>query len=266
MHDYLAPGWNEVLKHNGLGSFDAIWALKADWFEPPNKRRGGWSGVVRLEVRRLDGGIEVLFIKRQENHQRRTFCHPLAGEPTFKVEIKNINRLKRIGVPTLDEVYYAQRKLNGRWRAILITRELKGFQSLERLMEVWPAMDSACHYDKRRRLIATTAALIRRLHSHRLVHGTLYPKHLFIRLAADRDPEICLIDLEKMRFAWTSQRAARCDLDCLNRRAQCWSQCDRLRFFKEYMGSQSLSKKERAFWGVLAQRRHRFLEEHLISG
>ncbi|MBY0544184.1 MAG: hypothetical protein K2Q14_01380 [Gammaproteobacteria bacterium] len=68
MKDYMNENWQAILKANNLDNFEKLWNLKADWFEEPNKRRGGWSGVSRVELVHPEGGKAVIFLKRQENH------------------------------------------------------------------------------------------------------------------------------------------------------------------------------------------------------
>ena len=87
--DDVSPGWAEVLRHNQLDTFEAIWNLKAPWYEPLNVRRGGWSGVSRINCK-LPGGDEVgVFIKRQSNHRTR---HPLLPEATIAREWRCLKR------------------------------------------------------------------------------------------------------------------------------------------------------------------------------
>jgi hypothetical protein len=270
MQDYLAQGWGELLAHNGLKGFDALWALEADWFEPPNERRGGWSGVVRLGLKRPDGTVEGVFLKRQENHLRRTLQHPLSGEPTFAGEMQNILRLQEAGVPTLEPLYYGQRQVDGRWRAILVTRELVGFKPLDWWMHQW--REAGWHLNRPIRLavIHEAARVVRRLHAGGLVHNSLHPKHLFVRVSKGDDglplAEVRLIDLEKMRRAFSPLRAARRDLDSLNRRCQPYSRSDRLRFLRAYLGESVLSPKGRDLWRRLSDSMLNFRKEHGIGG
>jgi len=258
--------WDEVLHHNQLGGFDAIWQLQAEWFEPPNQRRGGWSGVVRIELGLPQGGTEAVFVKRQENHTRRTMRHPLRGEPTITSEIKNILALQAAGVPTLEPVFFGERTVDGKRRAILVTRELQGFQPLDLVMQAWDRRGWDDSVEERRELIKVVAKTVCRMHSHRLVHNALHPKHLFVRFSKSGQPEARLIDLEKMRRAITPTRAARRDLDSINRRTQQLSRADRLRFLKAYLDVGELSQDGRAFWHYLAQKRTVFLQEHRHAG
>jgi hypothetical protein len=261
--DYITPEWEHIQKFNDLDGFDGLWKLKADWFEPPNERRGGWSGVARIELDLPGGDKEVVFLKRQENHTRRTLRNPIFGEPTFACELKNILLLQQAGVPTLDPLYYGQRKINGKRRAILVTRELVGFRSLEETMEEW--IKQGWHHSAsiRKRLIKALAATTRKMHEHRLVHNAFHPKHVFIRLADGREPDICVIDLEKMRRTITSGQAMRRDLDSLNRRSEAWSSADRLRFIKCYLNLQDLDSRGVDLWRYLAVRYSRFIQKGL---
>ncbi len=266
MRDYVAAGWAEMLRHNGLGNFDALWQLQADWFEPPNQRRGGWSGVARISLKAADGHGEGLFLKRQENHLRRTLRHPLAGEPTFAGEMENIHLLQQAGVPALEPVYYGQRKVQGKWRAVLLTRELSGFVPLHTLMQDWLERGWSASRAERFAVVAAAAHVIRRLHTHRLVHNALHPKHVFVRLDPAAGAEIRLIDLEKMRRTWSIEHAARRDLDSLNRRARLFSRSDRLRFLKAYLDTPVLGPEGRALWRLLARSKTRFMQEHERHG
>ncbi len=261
MKDYITPEWEHILRFNDLNGFADLWEFKADWFEPPNKRRGGWSGVARVELDLPGGAKEVVFLKRQENHTRRTLRHPVRGEPTFAGEIKNILLLRRAGVPTMDPLYYGQRKVAGKWRAILVTRELSGFRSMDQVMNEWAEEGWGKSVAIRRRLIITLGDVIRRMHKHRLVHNALHPKHLFVRLVEGRSPEVALIDLEKMRRTFTRGQAMRRDLDSLNRRARIWSDTDRLRFLKRYLGLQKLNFQGMNLWRCLATKRLRFIQK-----
>jgi len=261
MNEYTAPQWREILRNNELGDFDALWELRADWFEPPNQRRGGWSGVVRIEMGLPDGGAEALFLKRQENHTRRTLRHPLRGEPTFAGEMENILALQQAGVPTLEPVYYGQYKVNGAWQAILVTRELSGFRPLGELMRKWLDMGWSHSRKERWRLIEVLAPAIRRMHNHRLSHNALHPKHVFVRMPERGDPEVCLIDLEKMRHTLTPGLATRRDLDSLNRRARVWSRTDRLRFLKSYLGLHTLNGDGKKLWRYLVRRKNKFMHK-----
>ncbi len=266
MDDYRNDYWRGLLEHNGLSSFSALWDLEVAWFEPPNYRRGGWSGVGRVALKTPDGSTKGVFIKRQENHLRRGLRHPIAGEPTFAAEIRNILAVMAAGVPTLEPIYYGQRRVNGRWRAVLVTLELEGYLPLNELMREWQVSGWGGSVTRRRQLIAAAADIIRRLHHSRLVHNALHPKHLFVRFPETGDPQVRLIDLEKMRRTWSVAQAARRDLDSLNRRARLWSWTDRMRFLHRYLRVTRLGLKGRRLWRTLAQSKIGFMRKHGEDG
>jgi len=266
MRDYITSEWEDIVRFNKLEGFDSLWNLQADWFEPPNERRGGWSGVARIELSLPNGGKEAVFLKRQKNHTRRTLRNPFHGEPTFAGEIKNILLLQQAGVPTLDPLYYGQRKVNGKWRAILVTRELAGFRPMDELIEDWIEQGWDKSISVRKKLITTLALATSRMHEHKLVHNSFHPKHVFVRITEGSEPEVCFIDLEKMRRAISSGRAMRRDLDSLNRRTAAWSNTDRLRFLKGYLDGLVMRADERELVRYLAAKRTAFLNKRVSRG
>lgn len=120
MTDFANDTWRAVLARNGLDGFDALWNLEVPWFEPPNRRRGGWSGVARCELEDAAGQRRGVFLKRQENHKTFSWRHPFKGIPTFLREFRLIRRYRAGGVPTLDPVYFAVADLTRRMHACRI--------------------------------------------------------------------------------------------------------------------------------------------------
>jgi tRNA A-37 threonylcarbamoyl transferase component Bud32 len=247
MQDYLADNWREALANNGLTDFDAWWELDAGWFEEPNVRRGGWSGVSRLELEMADGSQRAVFLKRQENHVTRTLLHPLRGIPTFIREMKNIQALQAASVPALVPVYFATRTVGGAQRAILVTEALDGFVPLDEINR------QALSVVERRQLVEQVAEVLKRLHAQRLQHNCLYPKHLFVKQQASGF-EVRLIDLEKTKRCLFRNSAMFRDLDTLNRHACDFSRVDRLRFVKSYLDTDARGMRLRKLWTQLAKR------------
>ena len=246
MQDYLNPTWQAVLAHNGFTDFAALWHVESGWFEPPNERRGGWSGVTRLELTRPDGTTCAVFLKRQENHNTFSWWHPLQGVPTFLREFRLILRYRAADIPSLEPVFFAIRSQ----RALLVTEELAGFAGLDHHLAVWPTLDAA----SRRRIIDTVAALTRRLHAAGLQHNCYYPKHVFVKVGAGGTVEARIIDLEKSRWNPLARQRSVRDLDTLNRYAPACSRSERLRFLKAYLGITRLTPAAKSLWRALAAR------------
>ena len=257
MNDYTAAEWQDIFAFNGLRSFGDFWKIEAKWFEEPNQRRGGWSGVARCELRLPGGGTTRVFLKRQENHITRTLAHPLRGEPTFLREFRCIVRYRECGIPSLTPLYFAWRHEGGNQRAVLLTEELAGFRSLEDTAREWT--QNPPPPATRRAVIRAVAQLLRQIHSHHLRHNCFYPKHVFLRFAGVGPVETRVIDLEKTKtrlFGWDRDYR---DLRTLNRHSFGWSRADRLRFFLEYLGRAGLNPEAKEKWRRIS-RRH--LQKH----
>ena len=249
MEDYIDKGWRDILAHNGLADFEAFWTLTDDWFEPPNKRRGGWSGVSRCELDLPNGGKTGIFLKRQENHCARSLRHPLYGISTFLREYEHIMRYRALSVPTLEVVYFAQRGQGQQQRAILVTAELTGFISLADQEQQWLRNGLPSRTEKRR-IIEATASLLHSLHKHRIRHGCFFPKHVFIKVNPGGAVEARVIDLEKAHWHISRERCAARDLYSLAHYALpgIWTLTDRLYFLKSYLGLSRLNSQARRLW------------------
>lgn len=234
---FIAPQHEKTLTLNQLSDFESIWNLKVDWFEEPNMRRGGWSGVGRFQLERA--GLEPLdlFVKKQQNHGRHTLFHPISGEPTFRREFERLKFLEKNNFAAPKVVFYAESKVDGKQCAILMTVALNEYVALDSFSEGWLSTASRSQQSD---LIKKIATELRRFHDFGLVHRALYPKHIFVK-NAEHSPEIALIDLEKARFSpWFAYRTF-FDLAALNRHAEGWRATQRLAFFLAYMNIKKLS-------------------------
>ena len=238
MRDFIDPDWADVLRHNGLETFEALWAATSDWIERPNVERGGLSGVSRLELALPDGRKMGAYLKRQSGHVRRTLRHPWRGEPTFAREFNMLAYLRAQDVQAPLPLYFGQRVVDGTPRAILLTRELEGFSSLDLFSDaqIKPAVA------ENHALIRAVAKAVRRLHDCGVQHRSLYEKHLFIR-RRDQGYDVAVIDLEKSRRFRMPCWAPLQDLVTLNYRSPRWSASERVFFLKSYHGCRRLG-----FW------------------
>jgi hypothetical protein len=239
---FCTPEFKSLLQTNALADFDSLWDLEAQWVEEPNVRRGGWSGVVRHNLQNTAGEDIEVFIKRQEGHISKTFTHPLGGILTLKKEFANIQRLIRYGIPTLEPVYFG---CSGN-RAILVTLGLSEHSSLDEIDpgEIPPSM--------RQKLVCTTAHAIKQMHTQRLQHNCLYPKHIFVKQQED-DWDVRIIDLEKMKRTLRKNNAVKRDLSTLYRYADPrWTNNDRAYFFQCYCDGDTSSSCSKKIWRFIA--------------
>ena len=234
MSDFIAAEDRAILERHGLADYDALWALQLEAVDEPNTERGGWSSVYRLDL-----GEAAYYLKRQSNHLTHSLLRPL-GEPTFAREFRNIRRYAALGIPALQAAFFAERRLPGERRAILLTRALDGWQDLDHWLQGWAQLDGA-----RRAAI---------LHAAGQVHGCFYPKHIFLKEHGEGFAAQ-LIDLEKTRPLLLGERDRIRDLEPLLRRASVWSEAEVRQLLAAYLGE--AGDIERWSQRLGARRRHK---------
>ncbi|WP_342650662.1 lipopolysaccharide kinase InaA family protein [Pseudomonas sp. REB1044] len=194
--------------------FDYYWQQQGEWVEAPNQRRGGESGVQRLD----DGSGQLLYAKRQVGHIYRSLLHPF-GRPTVLRELDALTRFEQLGVRVPRIVFAgAERDADQQWRALLVSEALDGFVDLD----TWHAEGARERYPQvlHERMLEELAANLARMHLGHWQHGCLYGKHVFVKVIGEDDQmraEVALLDLEKCRRRISCQRAAYNDLRQLRR-------------------------------------------------
>jgi len=190
----------------GSSSFDGYWQQQGEWVEAPNLR--------------------LLYAKRQVGHIYRSLLHPF-GRPTVLRERDALEGLRRLGVAVPEVVYCAAaRNAENRWRALLITRALDGFEEIDR----WYAGGGRERHGEclHQRLLQRLGETLARMHLGRWQHGCLYAKHVFVKVSGEgaaAQVEVALLDLEKSRRRLSRRRAARHDLRQLRRHSS-WNEAD----------------------------------------
>jgi len=237
--EYVNKDWRAILKHNQTETFEQLWRLNQEgWFEPPNERRGGWSGVVRTSLSTPEGGEEGVFIKFQENHVYRSWLNLFRPVATLEREFRNIQLCRKLAIPTIEPIYFCERKVDGKLRAILVARELTGYQSAD--TECYNPI-SQINLPKRKQLIARIAHAINYMHQNHIQHNCLYPKHIFLRELGETSYDVRFIDLESARWRFSQRSIAKRDIGTLYRHTTGWGRSDRLRLFLAYRGEDRLS-------------------------
>ncbi len=238
MLTYISEPFKALLQKNQLDTFEKIWAYEVKWFEEPNERRGGWSGVGRIELAQADGSMLGAFLKKQDKHCRTSLLHPADGVPTFQREFEMMRYLtgQHIGAP---EVLFFGRNPNN-LETTLLTKELAGFVPLEQLTEAL-FENGRPSLTKQQPIIQAVAQFARQLHNAKVQHRSFYPKHIFVNNQNASAPRVATIDLEKSRFQRLSLLRTIMDLSVLNRHAKYWSRTARLQFYKQYLGVKILN-------------------------
>lgn len=239
MLTFISDKFLALLKENQLDTFEKVWNHQVDWFEEPNERRGGWSGVGRIVLTQADGTMIGGYLKRQDNHCRTSWLHPFKGVPTFQREFEMMRYLARQGV-CAPEVMLFGRNPVGDLKTTLLTKELAGFKPLENLTEELfnthrPSLSV------QRPIIKAVALLARQLHAAKVQHRSFYPKHLFVNMSDAQLPQVAVIDLEKSRINHVGILRSIIDLSVLNRHAKYWSRTRRMSFYLQYLGLKRLT-------------------------
>ncbi len=203
-----AAGNTDPILH--ISPFDQWLLLPGEWVEEPNVKRGGRSGVQRIQGQ--DG--RTLYAKQQINYGYRSLRHPL-GEPTVLREKRALLALTTLGIGVPELIYCGVRKQEGQWEALLITAALEGFESLQDCYARGVAQQWSDTL--RERIFRQLGQLLARLHRARWQHGALYDNHLFVRIQADERVELALLDLEKSRRRLFARLASRHDMEKLRR-------------------------------------------------
>lgn len=255
---YIAPEYHPLLALHGIDCFEAMWDMPVDWFEEPNQRRGGWSGVGRVQLENQAGEISVFFVKKQQNHGRKSWLHPFSGEPTFRREFERLQFLQTHNFKAPQAVFYAETSAKGNQRAILVTKALAGYVSADNFNADWQHNTPRV---EKLPLIAKIAKEIKRFHDFGLVHRALYPKHIFVKYPqATQDgieAEVALIDLEKARFQLGSTSRAIFDLAALCRHSEGVSRTQKMYFLLNYLRTPTLNHSAKRLCRQILKRAYR---------
>ncbi|MGC3874679.1 lipopolysaccharide kinase InaA family protein [Halomonas sp. GXIMD04776] len=238
--DYCDPSIEALFKRHGLSDFETLWNASARDVDVPNHERGGVSTVSLLELEGEDGNTRRFFLKRQTNHLARSLQRPL-GEPTFSREWRAIRHYHALGIPTVKAVWYGERKNTishqsspaSGWRAILVTAALENRTDLDHWHTRWETLDD----NLRSQIIMASAQLTRRIHANGMMHGCLFPKHLFLNdpsNAPSNPMNAVIIDLEKTRRFILERHERLRDLSVLWRRLTQWRESDWRAFLAAY--------------------------------
>lgn len=177
------------------------WDVQGEWVEPPNERRSGISGV--RKVSDASAGT-AYYVKRQTNHLYRSLRFPM-GRPTLHREWNNLLRCAALGVPSAPLVFFDMRRGSQGWEAVLVTRELEHYVSLEEGLAT-----GRWNIAERRAILRKLAGVLASLHRAGRKHGHLYPKEIFVRTEPSLD--VALLDWEVSRYVMSARWAAQSDL------------------------------------------------------
>lgn len=261
---FTSPEWQSTLESAGYKSFDDWWAAEKNLVEEGNFRgadnNASWSHVSKIEL--PDG--RTVYLKRQQNHFPNNTLLKLRRIPTFEIEWRNYLRLQQAGVPTLNIIHFASRKVDGNRQCLVVSEELKGMTPVDELVQCfqktgWPGRK------QRLAMLAAVEKVVRKMHDAGIIHNALYGRHIYLNIPLiDGVAEIpeqlhaCLIDLERTKFPGPgSPKLVTHDLEKMYRRIPQWPARDCLWFLKKYLGLDKLTPEAKATARRIAAARKR---------
>lgn len=239
----------EFLVKSGIRDFEALWSLPGEPVDEPNLRHHGSSVVSRHRLRGDDGGERIFYLKRQQDYFPR---HALSKRRLLLCrEYRRIRLFNARGVNCLEVSAVAIRGRSAPVRGVLVTVALVDHVPLDQLLDqLGNRLPDV--------VVIAVASFLGNMHRCRLMHGNLYPKHIYVhRGLLSRSPApdpIRVIDLEDACWMpWTRLARVR-DLDKLNRYCASFSTFRRLRFLLRYLGVTRLSRGQRQLLHAIVRR------------
>ena len=246
---FIHPDWVDIFNYNQLGRFEDIWQLQLPYVDEGNYARGGYSVVSQHTLMLPNGQKETIYIKRQENYRCFDWRNPFSGMPTIEREFNNWKRFQRLGLPTYEMLFCEKRMENGQLQALLISRELPATDLSTFIKEIKePGYKSTpATFQKRKMITHCAASVLRAIHGHKLRHGHMIPKHIFIG-GLSESPQGYVIDLEILRKSPFRRPVVLHDIGRLARHLGGGSRTDKMRFFKSYLQIDRLSERNKKLW------------------
>ena len=209
----------DELKHElparSAADFDSLWRRDLHWLDEPNRRGKGTSRVGLADAGAWPelGTTGRVYVKRQQAFFCRPAWNAFRRTPTLRREARFIAQARVLGVNVPEVVLYQEGSDD---RALLVLREIDGAVDLEQ---------SLLSLDMRERLdlFKNIGKTLAKLHSARIMHGAVYPKHVLVEVGS---PRVWLIDLEKARRVPFRSSAATRDIARLVRHAPFMTDAD----------------------------------------
>lgn len=239
------PALGALFDENGWRRFEDLWRLEASEVEPGNVRRGGWSSVVRFTA----GDGSAFYLKRQEDHDYRTWDGKIVRRPTVVREWQAGVAFRELGISTAEPVCLGVEQSRTS-RGLLVTRALDDYEALSDILARLPGGS-----DTRKALWYQIADEVRLIHAGGFRHNCLYGQHVMVRESRENAEgwDCAFIDLEKVSKARRPERSAIADLSALERHTDDMSTRDREWLWDRYFRDTALPRREKLL-NILARR------------
>lgn len=213
---WIAPEWEDALKQADLLDIESVSKREFDWFEAPNRRRGGWSGVTRLVLNpdAAPQDQQAVFLKIQQNHFYRAPSTFFLKRLSFAREFDALQALAPVVSCMPNLLQFTQWQHDGNQGSLIITEALEGLQPFDQWLREQKNAATPHKSEPIRKALQSIASAAREVHNAGWAHFGFYPKHAFIRKDKNGNYSTCLIDLEKAR---QPLRSTHCTIEDVSR-------------------------------------------------
>ncbi len=243
---WIAPEWEDALKQADLLNIEALTTRQFDWFEEPNRRRGGWSGVTRIVLNpdAAPQDQQAVFLKIQQNHFYRAPNTFFTKQLTFEREFEVLQQLDTVTDSIPELVLFAKWRSGSDVGAILVTKALDGWYPLPDWIQGKKGLTppDEITFQKALEAIAKGASEI---HAAGWVHLCFSAKHLFIRPKDDGEFESCVIDMEKCRKHLSAAHRTRKDCAHFMRHTPGLTEAHKLIFLQAYFQTDTFTDAQK---------------------
>ena len=158
----------------------------------------------------------------------RCAIHSMEG-PRFSAISAMLLRMRQINVPTVEPVFYGERREGDKPQAVLATVLLEGYTGLNSLLQ-----DSSVAAPVRLAILHRLSDVVQLIHRHRLQHNSLGGNHVLVKLEEDNAFDLRIMGLDKMRHGFRLIDAAVRDLEKFIRRTPRLTKGERDEFLLHY--------------------------------
>ena len=244
---WTSPDWKALLNETGLLNIESVSQREFDWFEEPNRRRGGWSGVSRIELNPGASGEEAraVFLKIQQNHFYVAPNTCFLKRLTFEREFAAMQAIRPYCNAIPQIAMFAKWQENGNQGSILVTEALDGWIPLRPwlLGELdQPAPDK----ETRHRAFDAIAKTARSINQAGWIHMCFSAKHIFVKEQSDSTFSVRVVDLEKTRRRIGLARRTIKDCSHFMRHTLAITDENKTHFLKSYFQTEHFTPAQKA--------------------
>ncbi|PXA03118.1 hypothetical protein DDZ13_13705 [Coraliomargarita sinensis] len=241
-----APEKKCILEDAGLLDIGALSRREFDWFEAPNLRRGGWSGVSKIVLNpdAAEESDKAVFLKIQKNHFYRAPDTCFLKRLTFEREFSAMMTLRDACAAIPKVLLFAKWQECGDQYSVLVTESLEDWWPLGPWLKgelPEPPPDEAT-LNKALEAIAATAC---KIHQAGWLHMCYSAKHLFVRKQDNGEFDVRVVDLEKTRKRLGLGRRTVKDCSHFMRHTPKLGHAEKNHFLKSYFQTEHFNTKQR---------------------